>query len=412
MTNPTITRIHRKRIYTSKVKSFVEGGFQTSFYTHIYLLISSWFFLQTQLRISQFFQVNFQEKRNIKSKRIRRVLNRKFNPSSGSDNENGKEINGKKKKSGHEPSKATKHKEGRNIKRSHSTEIDSKVTEESESNVNRRKRAKRKNTESGAPSSLVNRAKGSSRGRGRGRGRGPGRQKLCKNHGANMELSVEITPLELSYPEKNLPFPHIPRESSRRGCGQHATPQPLISADDKIEGSSANISMYGEKAGSSFCGHRDLAAQYTSDSTDSGDDNVYTGPKPVSVFRRGRSGTKGNGRGRGEQRRSLPGKETSTADGTDEDNASMRPKSVYEFRKGRGRSRGKGNRQARDDREEAGSLAEHDTSTTDSTDDEDDDYAGPQSVSVSRQGKPRGRGRGWGKRRGKGRGNDLVLLQN
>ena len=371
--------------------------------------------MQTQLKISQFFQVEFQETRNIKSKRIRRVVNRKLNPSSGSDSEHGGKNGQKEKKSeGKAPDKTTKREQARNKKRSHSTEINPKGSEENESHVTRPKRAKEENTESGARSFAVNR-----RGNYRGRGRGLTKLRNIESGAhstSNLKLSVEITPLKLPNEEKISPEN---RNSSRSGRGQLVLAQPstYACAEDKAEGSIDSMCVNNakienkESRSSVRAANRAEQNRSTSDSADSDDDdeNEYTGPKPLSVFSRGRGRGKGRGRGRGRQGRNLAEQETPTSDSTDnednEDNVYVGREPVSVFRGGRGRDIG--NRRGRG--KERMVLAEpKETSTSDGTDDEDKERSvcvEPKSVPVSHRGKARGRGRGRGKSRGRGREN-------
>ena len=388
----------------------------------IYLRILLWFLLQTQLKISQFFQVKFQETRQVKSKRIRRVVNRKLNPPSGSDSEHGGEKNQKEKNSAdNAPNKTTKHGQVRNKKRSHSTEINPKGSEENESHVTRPKRAKEENTQSGARSSAVNR-------RGSCRGRGRGRTKLRKTESdvhstSDLKLSVEITPLKLPYEENSQ---HVSRENrrepSRSGRSQLVLAQPSTCAEDQKDGPIDSVCMNNAKthnkqsSSAVRAANRAQQENSTSDSTDSDDDddddeNVYTGPKPVSVFNRGRGRGKGTERGRGKEGRKLAEPKTYASDSTDnediEDSVHIGPEAGLVFRRGRGR--GKGNRRGRG--KERMAVAEQETSTSDDTDNEDNEesvYAEPKSVSVSHRGRARGRGRGRGRLRGRGKGTSKM----
>ena len=395
----------------------VGGGGEVSLL--VYLRIFSWFLLQTQLKISQFFQVKFQETRHLKSKRIRRVVNRKLNPPSGSDSEHGSEKKQKEKNSADKaPNKTTKHGQVRNKKRSHSTEINSKGSEENESHVTRPKRAKEENTQSGARSSAVNR-------RGSYRGGGRGRAKLRKNESdvhstSDLKLSVEITPLKLPKTENSQ---HVSRENrrepSRDGRNQRVLAQPSTCAEDKRDGPIDSVCMNNAKThnkqSSSTVRAENRAQQdnSTSDSTDSDDDDqsVYTGPKPVSVFNRGRGRGKGPGRGRGKEGRKLAEPKTYASDSTDnediEDSVHIGSEPKLVFRRGRGR--GKGNRRGRG--KERMAVAEQETSTSDDTDNEDNEdsvYVEPKSVSVSHRGRARGRGRGRGRLRGREKGTSKM----
>lgn len=370
--------------------------------------------------------MKFQETRNIKSKRIRQVLNRTFNPSVGSDSEHVDKTNKKEKKSNDEtPIEETKQRRGRNKKRLHSTEVNSKELEEREGGVNRPKRAKEGAAEDVAHSFVVSRCKGSNRGRGRGRGRKiVHRNETGVKSAPSLDLTVEITPLELrnqgnsfQVSQKN----HKP--SSCRGRNQRAFAQPSTSAKNETEGSTASLRVKNanirNKQRSNSVRHRDknpknLAEQdnSSSDSTDSDEDeeNIYSGPKPVSVFCQGRGRGKGNERGRGKIRVNLAEQETSSSESTDsEDNkqnfyAGPKPKSVLQRGRGKGRGRGtgrgKGNLRGRSKNNK--NLAERETSSSSSTDGEDNEQngnAGPKSQSVFHRGRNRGRGKG----RGRGR---------
>ena len=286
------------------------------------------------------------------------MLNRTFNPSVGSDSEHVDKTNKKEKKSNDEtPIEETKHRRGRNKKRLHSTEVNSKELEEREGGVNRPKRAKEGAAEDGAHSFVVSRCKGS------------GRKIVHRNEtgvksAPILDLTVEITPLELRNQENSFQVSqknHKP--SSCRGRNQRAFAQPSTSAENETEGSTASQRVKNansrNKQRSNSVRHRDenpknLAEQdnSSSDSTDSDDDeeNIYSGPKPVSVFcqGRGRGRGKGNERVRGKIRVNLAEQETSSSESTDsEDNkqnfyAGPKPKSVLQRGRGKGRGRGRG----------------------------------------------------------------------
>ena len=363
--------------------------------------------------------MKFQETRHLKSRRIRRVVNRKLNPTSGSDSEHGGEKNQKEKNSAdNAPNKTTKHGQARNKKRSHSTEINPKGSEENESHVTRPKRAKEENTESGARSSAVNR-------RGSYRGRGRGRTKLRKNESdvhstSDLKLLVEITPLKLPTEENSQ---HVSRENRRESSlnvrSQRVLAQPSTCAGDKRDGPIDSVCMNNAKTDnkqSSSAVRAENRAEKetsTSDSTDSDDDdeNVYTGPKPVSVFNRGRGRGKGTGRGRGKEGRKLAEPKTYASDSSDnedeEDSVHIGSEPGLVFRQGKGR--GKGNRQGRG--KERMAVAQQETSTSDGTDNEDNEGSvciEPKSVSVSHRGKARGRGRGRRRLRGRGEGTSKM----
>lgn len=265
------------------------------------------------MTINQYFQVKFQEKRNVKSKRIQRVLNRTFNPSSSSsDSEDGGENNKKHQgRSDKISGKTTKLKRVLEKKRSHSRTEASIGVEEDEAGLNRIKRAKGENGQVDACSLTVNCCRGRFRGRGRGRG------KARKNDSAtpNLEASVEQTSEKSSGRETSKQLSLENHEDStgkdriqrtRRTCAR-----PSTSTNNRVETQVDDVhtnivqtrgkqrNMSARRRGK---GRMDLAKEEssTSNSTDSdeNDGDFYVGPKPVSVFRRGRGRGKGRGRGR------------------------------------------------------------------------------------------------------------------
>ncbi|XP_078379026.1 LOW QUALITY PROTEIN: DNA excision repair protein ERCC-5-like [Oculina patagonica] len=264
---------------------------------------------EVQTKINQYFQVKFQETRKVKSKRIKRVLNRTFNPSSSSsDSEDGGENNKKQNKPTDKMSgKTTKVKQLRHKKRTHSAETNMDDEDENEAGVSQAKRAKGENDKGDACSSTVNRSRGSYRGRGRGRGR------WRKNNSTtpNLESSIEQTWKSFSQ-ETSKPLPLENSKSTRRG--RNLRSRPSTSADNNtetpVDSVCANNAQTRRKQRSNSASSRgkdlkSLAAEEnsTSDSTDSddNDEDFYAGPKPVSVFRRGRGRERGRGstRGRG-----------------------------------------------------------------------------------------------------------------
>ena len=354
------------------------------------------FFLQTQLTITQFFRVNFQETRHIKSKRIRRVLNRTFNPSCESENE----TNGKPKKSADKkPKNKTTQSKGSGKKRSHSAETNSKEEESNGSKGTRTKRAKKENT--GACPSSGNRSDRGYRGRGRGRGR------LRKNVqiSPNMELSIELTPIKLSNHEKSL--------KTRRGCDVSQISTSAVNRGDEIpsmrengiikENEESGSSTFKSSKGSKSVGGQDAS---TSDSTESEEENAYQGPHPVSVFHQGRGREKGPAPRRGQTRKNYAEKDSSPSDSTDSEdddqNCFEGPKDMSLIRWGRGRGKAPAPRRG----QKRKNYAEKDSSASDSTDSEDDDqncYEGPKDVSLTLRGRGRGKGKGRGLGRVRGR---------
>lgn len=257
------------------------------------------------MKIDQYFQVKFHEKRKVKSKRIQRVLNRTFNPSSSSsDSEDGGKNNKKHRKHSDKISdKKTKVTKLQDKKRSHSTEA-SIGEEEDEVGVNRVKRAKGENDQVDACSPTVNRSTGRYRGRGRGRG------KARKNNSAtaSLEATVERTSVKSSCQEtsKQLSLENQ-KNSTGRGSNRRTRARPSTPTDDRAETPVHDVYTNNvqtkRKQRSTSASRRgkelmDLAEEETStsDGTDSdqNDEDFYVGPKPVSVFRRGR----GRGRGR------------------------------------------------------------------------------------------------------------------
>ena len=265
------------------------------------------------MKIDQYFQVKFHENRKLKSKRIQRVLNRTFNPSSSSsDSEDGGENNKKHQKGSDKLcGKTAKIKKlVLNKKRSHSKEA-SMGEEEDETGVNRGKRAKGDNNQVGTCSPMVNR----SRGRSRGRGRGRGRARKSSSATCNSEVPAEQTS-EKSSCQQTRKQASLENQEDSNGKGSLRTrrtrARPSTSANNRAEARGddvyANNARTRRKPSNTSASRlekelMDIAEESSSapDSTDSeeNDDEFYVGPKPVSVFRRGRGRGKGRGRGRG-----------------------------------------------------------------------------------------------------------------
>ena len=267
------------------------------------------------MKIDQYFQVKFQETRKVKSKRIQRVLNRTFNPSSSSsDSEDGSENNKKHQKHSDKVSgKTTKINRVQDKKRSHSTEAGI-GEEEDEAVVNRVKRAKGGNDQVGACSSTVNRSRGRYRGRGRGRGKA-----ARKNNSTtpNLKAPIEQTSEKSSCQEtsKRLSLENQ-EDSTGKGSNQRTRRfrgRTSLYTDNRVETQvddvCTNSVQTKRKQRSASASRRgkgvlvELAEEETSssDSTDSdeNDEDLYVGPKPPSVFRRGRGRGRVKGRGRG-----------------------------------------------------------------------------------------------------------------
>lgn len=265
------------------------------------------------MKIDQYFQVKFQETRKVKSKRIQRVLNRTFNPSSSSsDSEDGGENSKKQKKHTDKiPGKTAKENQLQRKKRSHSAETNmDNEEEENEAGVNQAKRPKEDNDKGDACSPTVNRSRGRYRGRGRGRGR------ARKNISAipNLEYSVEQTPKTSSSQEtgKQLSLENQ-EDSTRRGRSRRSRPSTSVDNTTEIPVDSVRVNdaqtRRKQRSGSASRGGKNFKSlaeeeNSTSDSTDSddNDEDFYLGPKPVSVFRRGRGRGRGKGSARGRKR--------------------------------------------------------------------------------------------------------------
>lgn len=342
--------------------------------------------------------MNFQETRNIKSKRIRRVLNRTFNPSYESENE----TNRKQKKSADKkPKNKTTQPKGSGKKGAHSAETNSKEEESNESKGTRTKRAKKEKT--GACSLTGNRCDKGYRGRGRGRGR------LRENaqSSPNMELSIELTPIKLSKHEKGF--------KTRKGGDVSQSSTSTLNRGEEIpsmrenfimkENEESGSSTFNSGRGSKSVGEQDASI---SDSTESEDENAYQGPHPVAVFHQGRGREKGPVPRRGLTRNNYAEMDSPTSDSTDSEgndqNCYEGPKDVSLTRRGRGRGKAPAPRRG----QKRKNYAEKDSSASDSTDSEDDDlncYEGPKDVSLIRRGRGRekggGRGRGLGRIRGR-----------
>jgi len=339
--------------------------------------------------------VNFQETRHVKSKRIRRVLNRTFNPSYESENETNKK---QKKSADKKPKNKTTQSKGSGKKRSHSAETNSKEEESNESKETI-KRAKKQKTV--VCSSTGNRSDRGYRGRGRGRGR------LRKNvqTSPNMELSIELTPIKLSNHEKGF--------KTRKGCDVSQSSTSTVNRGDEIPSTEENgIMKENEESGSSTFksakGSKSVGEQdaSTSDSTESEEENGHQGLHPVSVFHQGRGREKGPTPRRGQTSKNYAEKDSSASDSTDSEdddqNCYEGPKDMSLIRRGRGRGKAPAPRR----RQKRKNYAEKDSSASDSTDSDGDDqncYEGPKDVSLTRRGRGNGKGRGKGLGRVRGR---------
>ena len=256
------------------------------------------------MKIDQYFQVKFLEKRKVKSKRVQRVLNRTFNPSSSSsDSEDGGENNKKhQKRSDKISGETTKIKRLQDKRKSHSTE-ESIGEGEDQTGVNQVKRAKGESDQVGACPPTANRSRGRYRYRGRGRGRGKARK--SNNATPNLEASVEQTSENVSCQQTSKQSSLENQEDSiTKGSNQRTLrtrARSSTSANNRVEAQVDDVDTNNVKtrrtqrntsASRREKERMDLVEEETStsDSTDSdeNDEDFYVGPKPVSVFRRGR----------------------------------------------------------------------------------------------------------------------------
>ena len=284
------------------------------------------------MKISDFFRVAFQEKRNIKSKRIRQVVNRVLNPTVEEESKD-ENKSGRKEKADQDkvPSKAaTQH---------GNHEIGSlKLQPKKKINVKNRKRTKEEN-----------------------------KVDLTAARKKGKELLVQITPLQMSFPgnrkspkkgssEKAVNQSLSPEEQTRtrekRGassqnscCGwkDDSTSDSMDGDDDDRTGSDPVHGVYLERK------KGEHAPGTSSDSSEDNVENVYEGPKPVSIFHQGSFSRKGKGkkrgRGRGEERKSCAKEQRLTSECEDDDdnatNISERVKAALSINRGKTRGRGK-----------------------------------------------------------------------
>ena len=133
------------------------------------------------MKINNYFEVKFQETRTVKSKRVQRVLNRKFNPSS-SNSEDGVENSKKQRQHGGETLGEKKNDKTEPKKRTLSTK-NSASKHDNEADAKRAKRSV-----DGDSACALAETRSSGRKRGRGRGRGTARERAEAN--ADLRLSV------------------------------------------------------------------------------------------------------------------------------------------------------------------------------------------------------------------------------
>ena len=232
------------------------------------------------MKINNYFEVKFQETRTVKSKRVQRVLNRKFNPSS-SNSEDGVENSkmqrqlGEKKNDKTEPNEKKRTLSTKNSASKHDNEADAK-------------RAKK--SVDGDSACALAETRSSGRKRGRGRGRGKARERAE----ANADLRLSVAPRSSNQVKRKQLYQEN-KERSRRTRSRSST-----SADTEKETFVDQIlendkkrkkqqrSAVSKKKNDAKCIAEDDDS--TSDTTDSEDnsENFYAGPKPVSVFIRGR----------------------------------------------------------------------------------------------------------------------------
>ncbi|XP_068685969.1 DNA excision repair protein ERCC-5-like [Montipora foliosa] len=292
---------------------------------------------ETQMKISDFFRVAFQEKRNIKSKRIRQVVNRVLNPTVEEESKD-ENKSGRKEKADQDkvPSKAaTQH--GNHEIGSLKSQPKKKI------NVKNPKRAKEEN-----------------------------KVDLTAARKKGKELLVQITPLQMSFPG-NRKSPQ--KGSSEKAANQSLFPEEQTRTREKRGASSQNSgcgwkddstsdSMGSDDDDRNVCTGPDPvhgvylerkngehAPGTSSDSSEDNVENVYEGPKPVSIFHQGRRKGKGKkrGRGRGEERKSCAKEQrlTSECEG-DDDNATNVPETIKAALSiNRGKTRGRGKKRRR-----------------------------------------------------------------
>lgn len=235
------------------------------------------------MKINNYFEVKFQETRTVKSKRVQRVLNRKFNPSS-SNSEDGVENSKKQRQHGGETLGEKENDKTEPKKRTLSTK-NSASKHDNEADAKRAKRSV-----DGDSACALAETRSSGRKRGRGRGRGKARERAE----ANADLRLSVAPRSSNQVKRKQLYQEN-KERSRRTRSRSST-----SADTEKETFVDQIlendkkrkkqqrSVVSKKKNDAKCIAEDDDS--TSDTTDSEDnsENFYAGPKPVSVFVRGR----------------------------------------------------------------------------------------------------------------------------
>lgn len=249
------------------------------------------------MKISDYFEVKFQETRTIKSKRIKRVLNRKFNPPSGSsDGEDGTENNMKERRQKAEISnkKTNRNPELNDKKRTLSTKKSaSKHDIEADA-----KRTKKDVDGDSACAFAVTRSSRRKRGRGRGRGKAQERDKV------NDDLKLSVVPQSSDQKIRKQPSQENkerPRKTRSRSSTSADTEKETfvdqVLENDKKRRKQQSPAVNMKKNDAKCIAEDDDSTSDTTDSEDY-DENFYAGPKPVSVFVRGRGRASVRPRGR------------------------------------------------------------------------------------------------------------------
>ncbi|XP_029207712.2 DNA excision repair protein ERCC-5-like isoform X2 [Acropora millepora] len=277
---------------------------------------------EAQMKIDSYFQVAFDEKRSIKSKRIRQVLNRTFNPieKESSENQSKEETSNQD-----EASKRVT----RQRKRPLATEKEAEKSQEKNDSVKKPK--------------LLEKEKGGGAGA----------------HLKGKELMVEITPLQLpcssgkglNSSKKDAERKLVATRKTRATRKLDLTSQIAVnkrkdySTSDSSDSDGCDDVIY-ERYERPVQGFRSIRTpgrpvQEDTSTSDSSDDesnveNAYQGPKPVPIFHRGRSRGRGSKVGRGDKGKSVVKVENRDVDCDDD---GIKSASVIKRRKNRGRGK-------------------------------------------------------------------------
>ena len=275
------------------------------------------------MKIDSYFQVAFDEKRSIKSKRIRQVLNRTFNPAIEKES-----LENQSKEETSNQDEASK-RATRQRKRPLATEKEAEKSQEKNDSV---KKAK-----------LLEKEKGGGAG----------------THLKGRELMVEITPLQLpcssgkglNSSQKGAESKFVAARKTRATRKLDLTSQIAVKKRKDYSTSDSSDSdgcddVICERYERPVQGFRSIRTpgrpvQEDTSTSDSSDDesnveNAYQGPKPVSIFHRGRSRGRGSKLGRGEKGKSVVKVENRDV-GRDDDG--IKSASVIKRRKNRGRGK-------------------------------------------------------------------------